>query len=174
MNPLIHGETSWLMAQSLSARRDRALVALAGVVPDVDGLSLLFGEEAYGRWHHVLTHGFVAAVGFSTLLMLVAKQRARVWALAFAAFHVHLLCDLAGSGPNWPIVYGWPFSPTELAWSGQWALASWQNAVVGLLVTLGCLWCALPFGRTQVELASLRADAAVVKTLRARFGRSGE
>lgn len=171
MNPLIHGEASWLLAQKLKSRRDRVLVVLAGISPDVDGVSLLFGEEAYGRWHHVLTHGLVSAVAFSVMFGLFANERRLVALLAFAAFHLHLVCDLAGSGPGWPIVYWWPFSRAELAWSGQWDLASWQNAVFGLSATLLCLACALKFGRTQFELFSVRLDSAVVKTLRARFGR---
>jgi hypothetical protein len=43
--------------------------------------------------------------------------------------------------------------------------------VFGLMTTLACFWCAMPFGRTQVEIVSPRWDAEVVKTLRARFKR---
>lgn len=159
------------MGQALPARRDRVLVTLAGVLPDLDGLTLLAGEEAYARWHHVLTHGAVAAVACSAVLAAFAQEKRRVALLAFAAFHVHLLCDLAGSGPGWPIHYLWPFSMRELMWDGQWNLTSWQNTVIGLTATLLCLACALWRGRTPVELFSLKADAAVVKTLRARFQR---
>jgi hypothetical protein len=60
---------------------------------------------------------------------------------------------------------------TEWLPSWQWDLASWQNAVFGLMTTLACFWCAMPFGRTQVEIVSPRWDAEVVKTLRARFKR---
>ncbi len=162
MNPLIHGELSWLTAQKLAARRDRALVTLAG-------LTLLAGVDAYGRWHHVLTHGFVSAVLLSALLAAFAKQRLAVLGLSFLAFHLHLLCDLLGSGPGWPLYYLWPFSRVETYWSGQWDLASWQNSVIGLLVTLAVLWCAVPFGRTIVELFSVKFDAEVVKTIRRRF-----
>jgi len=171
VNPLIHAEASWLLTQRLQAKRDRVLVVLAGIAPDVDGLSLLFGEEAYGRWHHVLTHGLASAVVFSAVLAAFATQKRTVALWAFVAFHLHLLCDLAGSGPGWPIVYGWPLSRAELAWSGQWDLASWQNAVFGLAVTLACLGYALTFGRTQFELLSSRLDVEVVKALRARFKR---
>ena len=62
MNPIVHAELSWLGAQKLFDRRDRMLVTLAGVLPDLDGLTLLGGEELYGKWHHVLTHGALSAV----------------------------------------------------------------------------------------------------------------
>lgn len=171
MNPLVHGELSWLVAHRLSHRRDRLLVTLAGVLPDLDGLSLLGGEALYGRWHHVLTHGVFSAVVISGLLALFARQRWVVFGLGLVAFHLHLLCDLAGSGPGWPIEYLWPLDGREWSWRGQWDLASWQNSVIGLGATLAVLACALTVKRTMVELFSLSADAAVVTTLRRRFAK---
>ena len=112
--PLVHGELSWLTAQRLTHRRDRALVTVAGVIPDLDGLTQLGGVDLYGKWHHVLTHGIIAAVGFSLLLTTFSKERLKVLGLTFLAFHLHLLCDLAGSGPGWPIFYLEPFSNAEL------------------------------------------------------------
>jgi hypothetical protein len=171
VNPLVHAELSWLGAQRLTSRRDRLLLTLAGVLPDLDGLTLLAGEDAYGRWHHVLTHGFVAALLISGALALFAERKALVFGLGLALFHLHLLCDLLGSGPGWPIYYLWPFSSSELMWNGQWDLASWQNTLIGLAATLGVLGCAMPFGRTIVELFSLKADSSIVSTLRQRFSR---
>ena len=169
MNPIVHAELSWLAGARLTERRDRLLITLAGVAPDLDGLTLLAGEEAYGRWHHLLTHGIVAATICAVALAAFAKQRLVVCALSFAAFHLHLLCDLAGSGPGWPIWYLYPFSLHETMWSGQWNLASWQNSLIGLAATLAVLWCALPLGRTAVELFSVKTDGKVVAALRARF-----
>ncbi len=40
-----------------------------------------------------------------------------------------------------------------------------------MTATVLCLLCALPFRRTLVEIFSTRADAKVVQTVRARFGR---
>ena len=166
----MHGELAWLAAQKLKDRRDRLLVTLGGVLPDLDGLTLLAGEDAYGKWHHVLTHGALSAVIIAGVLTVFARQRLAVFGLSLATFHLHLLCDLAGSGPGWPIFYLWPFSSAELMWSGQWDLASWQNSLIGLAATLGVLACAMPLGRTMLELFSLQLDAKVVATLRARFG----
>lgn len=171
MSPIVHAELSWLAGVRLASRRDWLLVTLAGVVPDADGLSLLLGEEQYSRWHHVVTHGLVSAVAFGALFALLAERRAAVGALAFAAFHLHLLCDLAGSGPDWPLVYLWPFTRQELQWSGQWDLASWQNTGLGLAVTLLVVACAVWLDRTIVELLSQRADRAVVAAVRRRLGR---
>ena len=139
-------------------------------MPDVDGLTIFAGEDTYARWHHLLTHGVVAATATSLALAAFAQQRLKVLGLAFLAFHLHLLCDLLGSGVGWPIFYLEPFNGYAFGWSGGWELASWQNSVIGMGATLLCLTCAIPFRRTIVELFSLSADAKVVKAVRARFG----
>lgn len=74
--------------------------------------------------------------------------------------------EAAGGAPGLHSL--WPFREDEWLWAGQWNLASWQNSVIGLAVTLAVLGCAVPFGRTIVELFSLKADAKVVATVRAR------
>jgi hypothetical protein len=169
VNPLVHAELSWLLTLRLRERRDRVLVTLSGLAPDVDGLTLLAGEEMYGRYHHVLTHGYLAALATMAICTAFARQRLWVALLSLAAFHLHLLCDLAGSGPGWPIHYYFPHSMKEWFWKGQWNLASWQNTLIGLAATLACLACALRWRRTVVELLSPRWDVEVTRTLRRRF-----
>ncbi|HLL55885.1 MAG TPA: metal-dependent hydrolase [Myxococcaceae bacterium] len=169
MNPIIHGEISWLTGQWLPERRDRILVTLAGLAPDLDGLTLLGGEELYGKYHHVLFHGYVGALLTAGVCAALGRSRWKVGALALVAFHLHLLCDLAGSGPDWPIWYFWPTSDRQIFWEGQWNLASWQNSVIGMAVTLTCLGCALWLRRTVVEVFSQKWDAEVTRTLRRRF-----
>lgn len=169
MHAIIHAELSWLSAQGFAARRDRVLIMVAGIAPDVDALSLLGGQEAYGRYHHVLCHGYVGALVTAAACAAFAKKKLAVAAFALLAFHVHLLCDLAGSGPGWGLSYFWPTDMKEWFWTGQWDLGSWQNSVIGMAVTTACLACALVFRRTFVEVFSLRADAKVVEALRLRF-----
>lgn len=171
MNPIIHAELGWITGQPLRERRDRILVTVAGIAPDVDGLTLLAGQEAYGRWHHVLAHGFVAAGVTALVVFALARERVKAAALALVSFHLHLLCDLAGSGPGWPIHYYWPVNMNEWMWDGQWNLASWQNSLIGMSVTVFALSCALWFRRTPVEIFSVKADLQVVAALRKRFKR---
>lgn len=140
-------------------------------MPDLDGLTILIGEDAYAKWHHLVTHTAICAVVISGALALFAQERSKVLLLALVAFHLHLVCDILGSGVQWPIFYLEPFSSMAFGWSGGWELASWQNSTIGMAATLACLACALKYDRTIVELFSLKADAAVVATIRARFGR---
>src|SRR5262245_6174356 len=122
MSPAVHAELAWLCAQGLPAPRQRLLVALAGVAPDLDGLGLFLypwdGGAAYGSWHHLVAHNLFAALLTAGLCSLAGW---RTGLLAFAAFHLHLGCDLLGSGAAWPIAYLWPVSerwtfPPRWAW----------------------------------------------------------
>lgn len=171
MHLIAHAELSWLAAQGLRDRRDRLLIVAAGLAPDLDALSLLGGTEAFGRYHHVLTHGFVAALATAAIASLFARRRALTALLALAVFHLHLLCDLAGSGPGWPLCYLWPASDAEWFWQGQWNLASWQNGAIAVTASLACLATAFPLRRTFVEVFSARADRQVVRALWLRFRR---
>jgi hypothetical protein len=172
VSPFNHVVLSWLAAQGLPERRDRGLVVLAGVAPDLDGLSLLGGLASYGRWHHVVAHNVLAAALVAVACSLGAHRRRSTFVLALGAFHLHLLCDLAGSGPDWPIMYLWPWSRVEWGWSGGWELNGWQNQVIALLAALACLGTALTLGRTFVEVFSARLDGLVVATIRRRFARA--
>jgi membrane-bound metal-dependent hydrolase YbcI (DUF457 family) len=139
MNPITHLLAGWTLADAGTREaRDRALIAWSGVAADLDGLSLIpdFANrllnrpptDFYFQYHHALTHGLPAAALCALLVFAAARRRLRTALLAFASFHLHLLCDLAGSrGPDeadiWPIAYLQPFSERlTFAWKGQWAL----------------------------------------------------
>lgn len=187
MNPITHALASWAVANALprSTRRERVLVALAGVAPDVDGIGIV--PDALTRWltdspttffhqyHHKL-HCIAWAAGVAAICAVIARdRRAIVAALALVTFHLHLLCDVIGArgpdGDQWPIPYLLPFSDAwRWTWSGQWALNAWPNfAITGALLAFAGV-VAVKRGFSPVEILSARADAAVVRTLRARFG----
>jgi inner membrane protein len=166
-----HLAISWLIGAKLSTRRDRVLVAWAGVAPDLDALSALWGEEAYGRWHHVLSHGAVSAVLLCGLCSLRAHQKLQVFLLSLVSFHMHLVCDLLGSGTVWPIVYLYPLSSHEFFTPYGWPLASWQNVTITAFAFLLIGRVALKRSATFAEcFLPLSWDEKIVKTLQHRFG----
>ena len=185
MNPVTHFLLSWGVANALpgSTHRDRALVTLAGVAPDLDGLGLVAEVLTAGtphplRWwtdfHHVLGHNIAAAAVVAGLVALFGESRVRATILATLSFHLHLLCDVAGSrGPDghaWPIPYLLPFSDSvQWTWSGQWALNAWQNFVVTVAALAVTFILAHRHGVSPVELVSDRANGLFVETLRRRF-----
>ena len=169
-----HLMLSWVVGHRLTTRRDRALIVWAGLAPDLDGLSLIAGADAYGRWHHVLTHGLFAGVLVGTLLAWSGKDRVKVWWLSLCAFHLHLACDLLGSGVGWPIQYLWPFSETLYATPYGWELDSWQNWAVALIAIVICGHIAVRHGYSFAETFLPRAaDCAIVTALRQRFASRG-
>jgi inner membrane protein len=179
MSPVAHFIGSWLVAVATTNNvRDRRLVTLAGVLPDLDGVakSLSSGHEMnfhyYQKFHHVWLHGWPGALLAAIVLACFAQQRWRVALGCLVTFHLHLLCDLLGSrGPSpadlWPICYGEPlFRHPVWFWKGQWKLDSWQNLSVFIVIFVVALWVAIKQGYSFVEVFSQRADAVVVGVLR--------
>src|SRR4030042_6433588 len=104
MNPATHFLAGWLIANvDRLERRDRALVTLAGVIPDADGLGILAGIAfrdqgaglcLYGQYHHVLAHNvffglLLAAAGYA-----LSKKKGLTTFLVLLSFHIHLLGDI--------------------------------------------------------------------------------
>jgi inner membrane protein len=183
MNPITHGLVGWALAASLRSRRDRALVVVAALAPDLDGLGI--GPEWltatwdvpldwYTRYHRMLLHNGLSCGLMAVAAAAVAKQRWRTAGLVFASAHLHLLGDVLGSrGPEgkvWSVPYFVPLHDTVIAWQGQWALDAWPNITLTVILLLWTFWFAWRRGRSPLGLVSIRADEVFVSTLRARFG----
>src|SRR5262245_42602330 len=185
MNPITHLIASWSLAEiSGLEERDRAVVAWAGLAPDLDGLGAVVDSAArllgysdpalYGSYHHVLLHGLFGALLLPAIGLAFARRRLVAFLWAFAAVHLHLACDLFGSrGPAaeavWPIHYLGPFSDAVmLSWSGQWALNAWPNIIFTLGLLVFVLIRATTCGHSPVSLFSTRAHAAFVAAVQSR------
>jgi len=174
MSPIAHAELGWLLAVPVARdRRTRVWGAVAGMLPDLDGLTVLAypwdAGDAYARYHHLLTHGFVAAL--ITFVIALATggsgQRLRVGLVALASFHLHLLCDLMGSGKGWPFAYAYPLSDKMIEpFQWGWELASWQNMLIAVTASFAILAVGATRGYSIVELFSKKWDAMFVEVLR--------
>jgi len=186
VSPVTHFFIGWVLGSVVgSSRRERALVTLAAVVPDVDGLGILpelLTRHArhpllwFSQYHHDL-HTLLFAVVVFFFAFFLAGCRWKPAIFAFISFHLHLVEDLLGSrGPDgfrWPIPYLFPFSSRwTWSWSGQWALNAWPNLVLTAALISVALWIAVEKGFSPVELFSTTADQAVVRTLRKRLQRT--
>lgn len=184
MSPFTHLFVSWLIADSFPSlsTRERTLVTLAGVVPDVDGagavVELLTRDTErpllwFSEYHHLL-HNIVFAALVAIAAALLSRNRALVALLSFLTFHVHLLCDLVGArgpdGAQWPVPYLFPLrADLLLSWEHQWSLNAWPNfAITGIAMTLIAARARLR-GYSPVGMVSVRADRAFVEALRGRF-----
>lgn len=189
MSPVTHLLLGWAVANSAQLeKRDRCLVTLAGIAPDVDGLGVIpemltkHTDHPLMWWsdyHHVFGHNLVFGLIFAAVAALLARRQLAVVGLVLASFHVHLLGDvLGGRGPDgyvWTVPYLWPISGRlVLSWEGQWLLNSWQNLLItGVLIVLTLRW-AWKRGYSPLEMISAKADRAVVEALRRRFATSKE
>lgn len=169
-----HAMIGWLLAQPLSERRDRSLVMLASLIPDVDGTGLIVSVDVYERFHHTFGHSLLTGAPLALSVTIFASRRLRTLVFCGCAFATHLFADLLGSGSEWPLQLLWPVKKSEFAFPPpfQWELSSWQN----LLVTFICLFwigkLALSRGRTILETVSPTLDYQAVTALKARFAKA--
>jgi inner membrane protein len=161
---------SWLVGHRLQEHRDRVLVTWAGLAPDLDGLSILGGMEEYSKWHHAVGHGLLWAFITIMLCSVLAGDRVKVAVLAFTVFHLHLLCDLLGSGLDWPIQYWWPINDTWYVTPYGWEFDSWQNWIIAIALLLMTVRLALTTGHSFAEsFLTSQQDREIVQTLRRRL-----
>ena len=183
MSPITHFLVGWVGLERLQAsRRDKALVVLAGLAPDLDGLGLVpdFATRALGlpvtdyylAFHRMYGHGLPAALLIAAVAGALGVRRYRVALWAFVSVHLHFVCDLIGSRGTdpediWGIYYFAPFTKAyELSWSGQWPLVGWQNTLISALLLWMVMLRATALGYSPLALVRQPADAVFVATLR--------
>ncbi len=122
MDPFSH----YIVAYAAGRKADVSLnklraITLAGIMPDVDGFSVILGMEAFRNFHSGPFHSILLAVIFALLIALgfyiYSKENVVIWAFLGVGFH--LLLDipntlgyqLADDG----LYYFWPFSDARIA-----------------------------------------------------------
>ena len=188
MSPVTHLLLGWAVATATPLPlRGRLVVTAAGIIPDVDalglGVELLTKNSAHPllwwtNYHHTVGHNlWFGLLGMAVAAWLCRPQAARVALLYLLSFHLHLLGDIVGArGPDgiWSLIYLWPFHQDwDLIWHGQWKLNSWPNLVLTAVLIAHVLRHALRHGVSPLEFVSAKANAALVQTLRNRFGSPG-
>ena len=183
MSPVTHFFSGWVLANCVKLdRKDRILVTLACVIPNIDGLGIipeiLTRNSAhpllwFSLYHHSL-HNLAFALFVAAVAFAIAQQKWTTALLALLSFHLHLFEDLLGSrgpdGDQWPIPYLAPFSSAlQLTWRGQWGLSAWPNVALTVILLLATFWLAWRRGYSPLEMVSARADSVFVAALRKRF-----
>lgn len=173
MAPGAHLLISWLATvEVFKERRERALVTLSGVAPDLDGIGLVVDlitgtTSYYVKYHHYLGHSIISAFLLATLVTCLAKsQKALVWLACLFVVHLHMLCDLVGSrgadGYQWPIYYFYPLNSNGVTWHGQWELNAWQNQLIMLLLFTLCTYYLVTRKITFLEVFNKNLDKAAI------------
>ncbi len=181
---ILYMRLGWVVGNAAHLdRKDRLIVTIAAVIPDVDGAGIIAETMTrsserpllwWSEYHHVLAHNLGFALLVTMVSLLLAKQKAKAATLAAISFHLHLLADLVGArGPDgyqWPIPYLLPFSEVwQWTWTGQWELNAWPNFAITLALLAMTFRLAWKRGYSPLEIISTRADEAFVATLRKRF-----
>ena len=153
-------------------RRTRLWCVVASLVPDLDGLSLLFGLDVYARYHHLVLHNLLFGVVVTLVSAYWVGTRPLSLGLVFLAFLSHLAGDYFGSGPGWRLWPFLPFSDRFYECECAWNLVSWQNTLITLVAIAVTLWVTVRQGHTPLEFVHTGLERAVVETLQRRFRRS--
>jgi hypothetical protein len=87
MNPITHFLAGWMVANAPGlGRRERAAVAIAGVISDFDGLGVVADfltrhsahpTNWWGEYHHILGHNITFGVAVSACAFFIAAIRKR-------------------------------------------------------------------------------------------------
>lgn len=137
----MHIPTHFLISWNLSGicdtdRKTRIGLALCGVLPDLDGLSILAGREAFSMIHHSFGHCLLAILWIPLFVSywFPDLRRPRIFAGGALLCALHILCDFYGSGgPDgsyWPVLLLWPYSSEHFYSQIQWPLHSPINIVI--------------------------------------------
>lgn len=164
-----HFALSFLLAQ-FGARQEfgpagTALMLAAGILPDLDGLSILGGWQCHRTYHRVVGHGLPVTLLGPLLLAwlgsaaLGAGPLLPLWLWLQAALLAHLLTDLLFY--RWPVQLFWPFSRRGVGLG----LVPWNDLVPTLLLYAGVLLCWL--GPPAAVAAACLATLALYLTCRA-------
>jgi inner membrane protein len=166
-----HFFLSWAVAEVKPLSfRDRWLVAMTGIAPDLDGLGIIQGVESFQKWHHTFGHALPSGICILTIAILLSKQKSLVPWLCLGTYYLHILCDFFGSGgpegSSWPILFFWPVSDVAYYSPYQWELNSPINITITILAILALIFLGARRERTPMELFSKSLDQKIVEVFK--------
>jgi hypothetical protein len=133
-----HVALSFLLAQ-LGVQQEygplgTGLMVAAGVLPDLDGLTIVGGWECHDRYHRVVGHGLPVTLGGPLVLAWVGSSvfgRDSFWPLwgwLQLSLVAHLVTDILFY--RWPTLLLWPLS----RWGPETGWVHWNDLVPTLLL----------------------------------------
>lgn len=148
---------SYLLAQlgpqEMYGTSGTLLVMAAGLLPDLDGVSILAGWQAHLKYHRKVGHGLplmvLGPLGLALAWAAVQDGTAQwpaLWAWLQLSFVLHLTVDLLFY--RWPVQLLWPLS----SWGIGLGLIRW-NDLVPTLVLYAATAVALVFPSAAVPAA---------------------
>ena len=160
MSPVAHLQFGWWFAHwGNFSRRERAVIALAGLAPDADGVFVFGGQDVYYRFHHIQFHNVGAALAVLLLAGVFFWRRPRVWLLIGFAFAAHLVEDYITVGWNQHLWLPFSSSPVNLAdHLPNWLVQGVFQAVTMVFILAVTVYIYRRHGRTPIEILSPALD----------------
>ena len=167
MNSGLHLAAGWLVAEAFGLDyKNRRVVAISGVAPDLDGLAIFGGFEAFRRYHHFVFHNLLAAAVFVAIVALLCR-RLRTTIAASLALLLHLACDLLAS--HWSLYPLEPFCNLRLNMTDflpYWVVVYLIQGAGTVLILALVFAVAWRRERTFLEVFIKRGDLLVVRWFR--------
>ena len=89
---------------------------ILGIIPDIDGVFLLFDQNLYRQYHHTFGHSLFFGLLVMAVLLPFGKNRKKLAWAGSLTFLAHLAADVVGSG--WGITLFYPMSDHEIGMGG--------------------------------------------------------
>jgi inner membrane protein len=166
MNTGAHLQFGWLIGHAREFdRTERAIITLAAVAPDLDGLLIVAGpgSEIFYKYHHILFHNALSAIVYVAIVAACFSRRSLVLLLCLLSFLGHILVDYVTA--PWEMAPFWPVSPMLVNLGSRlpgWVV-QYVFQVAGMAAILACtVWLYLKYGRTPLEVISPRLDRLVI------------
>ena len=160
VSPIGHLQYGWWFAHwGKFSRLERAAITLAGVSPDLDGLTLFAGADAFDSYHHILFHNVGFVLGVAVVAGLLFWRRPVVWALVVFASATHVLEDYVTVGWN---QYPWkPFDASVVNLANHlpvWLVQGVFQVAAMLFILAMTVWIYVRYRRTPIEILSPALD----------------
>ncbi|HEV2352514.1 MAG TPA: metal-dependent hydrolase [Terriglobia bacterium] len=164
LSPVAHLQYGWWFAHWMqTSRRERAAIALAGAGPDLDGLAMFGGGDAYYRYHHMLFHNLGSTLAVIPLAGIFFWKRPVVWFLVVFAFGMHVVEDYFTVA--WPMRVWEPFNDSVTNLGNHFPIWMVQGVfqIAAILFILSMtVWIYLRYHRTPLEIISPDFDRLIM------------
>jgi len=171
MDPLNHALIAWMIANSFDVDvRTRRFCLLAGVIPDIDGIPILFDEQLFQAVHHTFGHTLLFGVLVALVLALFLEKKRLGFSVILLGFAAHLGADIIGS--NWPVPVFAPLLPAQISispYASDFIIYSVIGPVFLVLGILAAVLIMVRLKRTPMEFFSKRWDGIMVNFLTLPF-----
>jgi len=135
---IVHGLISYFAVCKLTKDgRLRALAFVAGMLPDLDGIPLLFDMNLYRVLHRELFHqpiyGLILGIPIALIFgKYYGMDRKKTFAVFSGSFILHSVTDVLFT--DWPVKLLWPFSQQQFVipvfYDYNWLLALGLAAIL--------------------------------------------